>query len=481
MKIIYSKENALEKIHTGVNKVGDIVRATYGPEGTNVLIGKKYVDPQDTNDGYKVIKEIELDDETENMAVRIMEVGARRTNEEAGDSTTTTIMLIQDIFNTGYEHLQRNVGGIVKPKVSAMDIKREIQEACKVVIEKLKESAIQVDSLDRLNDIAFVAAEDKNIAEIVSKVVWEVGKDGAIKIEDGSSISVESSISDGMEIKSGFTSDWMATNDKRESIVMNPLVLVMNESISDIGSLSHLINLLVEEKVKDLVIFATDFDNAVLEAFKFDRIRSEFRVLAIKVPAWDKGLFEDICTVTGARLGELVITSLGKADKIIANKIKTTIFGGVEDKSEALKLLKIDLDITEAPFEKEKIKERIARVSGKVGIIKVGAMTPVDQGRLADKIDDCVHATQGALQEGCVSGAGIALKNIASEIYENILSEPLKSLNRQINMPTISLSVIDSVKSLRVAIESACSTACTLLTTGTTIVEKNESNSEQDN
>lgn len=482
MKIIYRKENALEKIASGVKQAGDIVRSTYGPTGENVLIKKKYSKPRDTNDGYSVIKEIELEDETEDLAVRILEEGAHRTNEEAGDATTTTVMLSQDIFFEAYSRL-KETGGIVKKNLNSNEIKKEILEASQSAIKELagKGKAQQIESYEQLKNIAFIASQDKDMADIVSKVAWEVGKDGLIKTDDSDSPGITSSVSLGMEVKSGYMARFMATNDKRESIISNPYILVCDFSIKNINQIAHLINMLSEKEIKELVIFATDFDNAVLEAFKYDRIQGHFSVLAIKANIWDKGILEDICTVTGARLGEIEFTSLGRAAQVVSDQLKTIIIGGVEDKSEALQLLQIELDITKEPFEKQKIKERIARISGKIGVITVGAVTEIEQGRLKDKVDDTIHAALGALQEGYVSGGGAALFAIGEMLLEgNILKKALMAPHIEIGVPINTTEIIDSVKSLRVAIESACITVCSLLA-GTTIVEKNESDPEQDN
>ncbi len=273
----------------------------------------------------------------------------------------------------------------------------------------------------------------------------------------------------------------MATNDKKESVVQDPSILVVDGVLSHISQLTELLNTLSTQKIKELVIFARDFDNSVLEAFKIDRVHDQFKVLAIKVNVWDIGILEDICSVTNARLVEAFsnpgISMIGHATKIVSNRLKTIIFGGIEDKSEAINLLKIDLDITTAPFDKQKIKERIARVSGKIGLIKVGAVTEIEQGRLRDKIDDAVHACLGALQEGYVTGGGITFTEIANILKSgNIFDKALRAPFQEIGIE-IGSEIIDSVKSLRVATESACISVCSLLA-GVTIVDKNEIDTE---
>lgn len=493
MKIIKTNTEALQSIWRGVNTAGNIVRSTLGPAGLNVGIGSKYLKPRNTNDGYTAIKSIELDEEVENYAVRVVEDGAEKTNTEAGDATTTTIILTQEIFNAGYDRF--NTGeSIIKKLPNPTKLRLEIEKDINFVIDELKKSSKQIKSLKDIEKVAFIAVEDKDLAKLIADVVFKVGKDGKVKVEEGESFNVETYISEGMEINSGFMSPHMATNDKYESIKVNPYILVCNQKISSHHDLSNIANKLAEKDIKDLIVFAPDFNQVAINGFNANIAHNQFNVLAIKVNTWDKGLLEDICTVSGAtlvndlegvNLNNIEITNLGTVDKVISSIDKTILIGGKEDKESAIDLLKAELKATKGQFDKQKIEDRIARISGKIGIISVGALTEIDRGRLKDKIDDAVNATRGALVEGVVMGGGLELKKLANLLPHSIIHKALIAPYNQIQETTggidITEDIIDSTKSIRVALESACNTACNLLNLGTVIVDKNEDDTKQDN
>lgn len=476
MKIIEIDDKARQKIHNGINFAGNVVRSTFGPAGLNVLLGSKFFKPSITNDGLRAVKAIELEDVIENTAVRVMEAGMQAVNDLAGGARTATAILIQEIFNEGYVRFSQE-SGILKKPVDSQKIKREIQEACKLAVEEFKK-ARPIETLEDIEKVAFISVEDKDMAKIIAEVVYAVGKDGVVKVEEADEPGIVPHISEGMEIKSGYVSKDMATNDNRESVVENANILVLSEKLTNADKLQDTLSFLASQNIKDLVIFAPEFDQALIKAFNLDRVRGEFRILAVKIPPWDTGLYEDICTVSDSRNS----SRLGKVSKIISNQEKTILIGGREDKSVAIKMLQAELEITKAPFEKQKLEERMARLSGKVALIEVGAITEIDRVRMKDKVEDGIHDTQGALQEGVLDGAGMAFKHIAEALPPNILTNPLKACYEQIQKNTgglaISPDIIDSAKSLRLALESACNIAGNLLTVGTAIADKNEINTE---
>lgn len=483
MKIIEIDDNARLKIKYGINFAGNRVRSTYGPAGLNVGIGSKFLPPVISNDGLRTIKSIELEDEVENWAVRVMEGGMQAVNDLVGGARTATAILIQEIFNEGYKRFDISES-LIKKVVNPQTIKKEIEEACVLAIEELKKRHIEISTLEDIQKVAFISVENKKIGDIIAEVVFKVGKDGKIKVEESDELGINPNISEGMEITHGMICREMATKEL-ESIIENPFILVVKEKVMSYGMFSNLATQLEERKIKDLVIFAPDFDKTVITTFKNDRAREIFRVLAIKIPPWDNGLFQDICTISGATLiqeNELIdFNSCGQIEKIISSLEKTVLVGGIQDKEDALDLLKAELKTVKSPFERQKLEDRIGRITGKIAIIEVGAITPIDRARLKDKVEDGVHDTQGALQEGVIEGGGKGLQKIVLNLPPSILSEPLQEPFRQIQKSgelEIGADVIDSVKSLRVAIESACNIAGNLLTIGTVSVEKNESDTE---
>lgn len=487
MKIIEIDNSARLKMYTAINKAGDRVRSTYGPAGLNTLIGKKFVIPSITNDGLQTIKSLEYEDEVEDAVVRVMESGMQTVNDLAGDNRTLTGILIQEIFNAGYRCFYVSES-LIKKIINPQVIKKEIDEIALLVLSEIKK-AKQIESLEDIQKVAFVATENKEYAELIAKTVFEVGKDGVIKVEESDALGMEVHISEGMEIISGMFHRDMATNGKLESIIENPFILVCSEKIHSYGELTSIAQELAQRNIKDLVIFAPDFDRTVINTFNRDRAQEIFRVLAIKTSPWDKGLNQDICSVSGSTIidgsNQIFFNDLGQVDKIISNSETTTLIGGRKDKQGNIDLLKEELKIVKSPFEKQKLEERIARISGKVALIEVGALTEIDRKRLNDKIQDGVRATQGALEEGVLPGGGLALIEIANNIPNNMLSEALRAPSLQIQKNSgelkIGEDIIDSAKSLRIAVQTACNIAGNLLTVGTISVEKNEKHSEQDN
>lgn len=477
MKIIEEDEiKARLIVHDAVNRACNNARKTYGPKGLNSLLGSKFFKPLLTNDGLRAVKSTVSDNELENEVIRVVEDAMQTTNDEAGDARTLTAILLQEIFNTGYEQLIPSTS-LVKKNPDAQAVREKIMEASKLVIDEIKTEAKEITTLEDIIRVIFAAVENKNLADLIADVVFKVGKDGIIKVEEVDSLGIQTFISEGMEVGSGYVSADMVTNDKKESVVEDACILITDTKIINKEQVSGFATGLELAGIKDLVIFATDFDQAIIKAFNLDRLQNDFRILAVKIPAWDKGLFEDICTISGAVLND----KLGKVSRIVSNFQKTVLIGGVEDKTKAINDLQTELALIKSPFEKEKLETRIARLNGKIGLLEVGAVTAIDRLRLRDKVEDGKHAGLGALQEGALKGAGTSLNEIADRLGDNILVKALRAPYEQIRKTLGEKEigeVIDSAKSIRVAFESATTTAANLLTVGFISADKNERDTE---
>lgn len=452
MKIITTD---LGIIKDAVNKTADRVIATFGPAGENVLIGKEFENPIITNDGYNAIKGIEWEGEIENTVARFMETTVKKVNDVVGDARTASIIFFKEIFNAGYK--LRDPQSFIKK--SPMELKREIKEATTKALSELKKLSQPVDNLDMLRMVASAALEDHNLAQLIAKAVWDVGPTGLVRVQESDFLEVKTEITEGMEIKSGYVSRDMVNSDKLEAILEDVEVRVFEDEVTEI-------NHPVPNK---LVIFAPAFSREFLQICNHNRVVNNIYILCVKVNPWDKGALEDIQIFTG-----------GHVAKIICSVSKTTIIGGKGETTDHLKALEAETEQA-IPFDKEKLKERIARVKGKIGIIHVGAATDSERKRLIEKIEDAKNATKGALEEGVVLGGGQDIAKVAEILGDSIITEALKSPYKEIskNMQ-VAPSIIDSYKSLRTALEIASTDAGNLLTVGTTIAIKNERDTSKD-
>jgi len=499
MKEIRIDNEARQALKRGADFVANIVKKTLGPDGRNVAIGSQFVHPVITNDGVSIARAIELKDPIENLGVQIIREASQKTNDKAGDGTTTAITLAQAIMNAGFNKLESDDKLFVNSKKeSSLDIKRQIIDAGALVISELKKMAKPVKALEDLQKVAFIAVEDKKLGDLIAEVVDKVGAEGVIKVEESDGVAVEYEITDGMEIPSGYISPYMVTNDETlESVVQRANILVTNGNIASPAELLPIIQELQKESISELVVFAENVDKNVIEICNLNRIKGGVKVLIVKPSLWNKGIFEDIATVSGATLIDvntgMVLSKatrqmLGKVTSVVSTSDKTVITGGKGDRETAIKRLKAELKTTKAPFDKEKIEERIARIAGKVALINVGAVSNTERKYLKDKIDDAVNATQCALAEGVVAGAGLALKAVSEKLKKNIITEAILAPYNQIQENSgglkIAESVIDPVKVTRTAVETACSVAANLLTIEAAIVDipkKNESNTGENN
>ncbi len=439
-KILYN-EDARRALKRGVDAVADAVKITIGPKGRNVVLDKGYGSPTVTNDGVSIAKEISLRDKFENMGAEIAKEVANKTNDTAGDGTTTSVILTQAVFNEGLRQTAMGVG--------AMGVRVGIERATEEVVKGLKEIAKPIKSRDEIRQVATVSAEDEAIGKIIADTIDKVGKDGVVTVEESQSLGVDSEVVQGLQFDKGYVSAYMVTNAERmEAEYQDPVVLITDKKISTIKEILPLLEKLVATGKKELVIIADDVDGEALTTFVLNKIRGSFSVLAVKAPGYGDGKKEqlaDIAATIGARvvseelglkLESVGLEVLGRAGKIIANKDKTTIVGGKGKKAEVearVAQIKKQREQSDSKYDKEKLDERIAKLTGGVAVIRVGAATETEMKYLKLKIEDAVNATKAAIEEGIVAGGGVALIKASEKVAHLIKLERAKEneLTRQ--------------------------------------------------
>lgn len=415
-QILYS-EKAREALKKGVDTVADAVKITVGPRGRNVVLDKGYGAPTITNDGVSIAKDISLADKFENMGAEIAKEVASKTNDIAGDGTTTSVILTQAIVAEGVK--QAAMG------VNAVGIRHGIEAASLAVVSALKELAKPIKTKEEIMQVATISAESKDIGKIIADTIEKVGKDGVVTVEESQSFGVEASFVEGLEFDKGYVSHYMITNPERmEAEYRDPHILITDKNISTIKEILPVLEKVASLGKKELVIIADDVDGEALTTFVLNKLRGAFNVLAVKAPGYGdrkKEMLEDIAvTVGGKVISEEVglkldaadISALGRASRVIATKDSTTIVGGKGKKSDIearLHNLKTQRSKTESKFDIEKLDERIAKLSGGVAVIQVGAATETEMKYLKLKIEDAVNATKAAIEEGIVPGGGVAL------------------------------------------------------------------------
>jgi chaperonin GroEL len=417
-QIIFNIE-ARETLKRGVDKLANAVKVTLGPKGRNVVLDKGFGSPTITNDGVTIAKEIDLEDKAENMGAELVKEVATKTNDIAGDGTTTATLLAQAIVAEGL----RNITAGSNP----MAIKRGIERATEAVVLKLQEISIpvSVSKKEEITDVATISAKDPAIGAKIAEVIQEVGKDGVVTVEASQTFGISSEIVEGLQFDRGYISPYMITNAERmEAVYENPYILITDKKISSINDILPLLEKLAQAGKKDLVIVADDIEGEALATLVVNKIRGAFNTLAVKAPGYGdrrKELLEDIAVVTGGRvvseetgmkLDKVEINMLGEAAKVISTKENTTIVGGKgrkQDISKRISQVKMQIENTDSEFDREKLEERLAKLSGGVAVIRVGAATEVEQKEKQHRIEDAVSATKAAIEEGIVPGGGTAL------------------------------------------------------------------------
>jgi len=435
-QVIYGEE-VKKKLQKGVDTVANAVKVTLGPRGRNVVLDKGYGSPTITNDGVSIAKEITLSDRFENMGAEIIKEVATKTNELAGDGTTTATVLTQALVNEGLK--QTTMG------LNSMAVRAGMEHAAVDVVEALRGMATKINSLEEIKQVATISAESKELGEKIAETIDKVGKDGVVTVEESQSFGIETELTEGMQFDKGYVSPYMVTNPERmESEYKNAHILITDKKISSVQEILPLLEKIAQTGKKELVIIADDVEGEALATFVVNKLKGGFSVLAIKAPGYGdrkKELLADIAVTTGGqvitediglKLETVEVSQLGSADRVVSTKDHTTIVGGGGEKSsidDRVKALKAQLESTSSKFDKEKIEERIAKLSGGVAVIKVGAATETEMKYLKLKIEDAVNATKAAIEEGIVPGGGSSLAKASAIVEKDFLAK--KNLDRE--------------------------------------------------
>lgn len=428
-QILYGEE-VKKKLQKGVDTVANAVKVTLGPRGRNVALDKGYGGPTITNDGVSIAKEITLKDKFENMGAEIVKEVANKTNELAGDGTTTATVLTQALVNEG---LRQTTMGL-----NSMAVRTGMEHAAVDVVAALRSMATQITSLDEIKQVATISAESSELGEKIAETIDKVGKDGVVTVEESQVFGIETELTEGMQFDRGYVSPYMVTNPERmEAAYKNAHILITDKKISSVQEILPLLEKIAQTGKKELVIIADDVEGEALATFVVNKLKGGFSVLAIKAPGYGdrkKEVLADIAVTTGAqvitediglKLETTELAQLGSADRVVSTKDNTVIVGGAGTKeaiTDRVAALKAQLEATTSKFDKEKIEERIAKLTGGVAVIRVGAATETEMKYLKLKIEDAVNATKAAIEEGIVPGGGTSLAR-ASAIVE---SEMLK-------------------------------------------------------
>ncbi|MDZ4166404.1 MAG: chaperonin GroEL [Coriobacteriia bacterium] len=518
-KDIRFDEEARRGLEVGVNKLANAVKVTLGPRGRYVVLEKKFGAPTITNDGVTIAREIELEDPIENMGAQLVKEVATKTNDVAGDGTTTATLLAQVIVREGL----RNVAAGANP----LAIKRGIEKAVEVVVEAIKSHAKEIEDKEEIAHVGAISAADETIGAKIAEAMEVVGKDGVITVEESQTFGIDIETVEGMQFDKGYISPYMITDpDRMEAVIEDPLILIANSKITNIQDLLPVLEKVMQAG-RQLLIVAEDLEGEALATLIVNKLRGTFTSVAVKAPGFGdrrKRMLEDIAIVTGGqviseelghKLENVTLDMLGRADKVKITKDDTTIIDGKGDEA-AIKArisqIRSEIENSDSDFDREKLQERLAKLSGGVAIIKVGAATEVELKEKKHRIEDALQATRAAVEEGIVAGGGVALTDAAPalaalelegdemigvRIIAKALDEPLKQIaanagfegsvvaekvkalgaGEGLNAATgeygdlLKMGVIDPVKVTRSALQNAASIAALILMTETTITD----------
>jgi chaperonin GroEL len=520
-KDIISSEEARKRLKAGVDKLANTVKTTLGPKGRNVVLGRSYGGPLITNDGVTIAKEIELEDAFENMGAQIVKEVASKTNDQAGDGTTTATVLAQAIIEEGI----KNVAAGANP----MAIRHGIEKAAQAVAQELTKIAKPVKESAEIANVAAISAADPEVGTLIAEVMKVIGEDGIVTVEEGQTLGLDKEVVEGMQFDNGYVSPYMVSDTTRmEAVVENAPILITDKKISSVQELLPLLEKLAGEGKKDLVIIAEDLDGEALTTLVLNKLRGTFNAVAIKAPAFGdrrKEMLEDIAILTGGqviaeeiglKLEDATVEMLGEARKVIASKDNTTIVDGKGDKKAVksrVTQMKAQLSELSSEYEIEKLAERIAKLESGVAVIKVGAATEVELKEKKARIEDAVHSTKAAVAEGIVPGGGAALikaskvldkleledeQQIGVVIVQKSLEAPIRQIASNAGITDIAViletirkgdknlgwdfaknqktdmlkaGIIDPVKVTKSALLNASSAASMLLTTEAAVVD----------
>jgi chaperonin GroEL len=425
-QIIFSEE-ARRSLKAGIDVVAKSVATTLGPKGRNVALDRKFGSPTITHDGVTVAKEIELEDPFENMGAQLLKEAATKTNDIAGDGTTTSTVLAHAIVTDGLKNLAAGA--------NPMLLKRGIEAAAKAVADAIGEQAIDITTKEEIANVASISAQDREIGELIAEVMDKVGKDGVITVEESRGLEFETEYVEGMQFDRGYISPYFITDpEAMEASIDEPYVLVYDKKISAASDIVPLLEKMVQVGKRELLIIAEDIDGEALATLVLNKLRGMLNVLAVKAPGFGdrrKAMLQDIAILTGAtviseetgrKLETVTINDLGQAEKVVSTKDDTTIVGGKGEGSEIkgrIEQIRVEIENTTSDYDREKLQERLAKLSGGVAIIRVGAATETELKEKKHRVEDALSATRAAVEEGIVPGGGVALIN-AMEALEGM-------------------------------------------------------------
>ncbi len=422
-KMLRFDDVARRGLEAGVNKLADTVKVTLGPKGRNVVLDKKFGAPTITNDGVTIAKEVELDDPFENLGAQLVKEVATKTNDVAGDGTTTATVLAQALVREGL----RNVAAGANP----IALKKGIDKAVAAAVESIREQAKEIEGKHEIAQIASISAADASIGEVLSEAIDKVGKDGTVTVEESNTFGLELEFTEGMQFDKGYLSPYFVTDaERQETVFEDPYILITNQKISNVHDLIPVLEK-VMQSAKPLVIIAEDVEGEALATLVVNKIRGTFNSVAVKAPGFGdrrKAMLQDIAVLTGAqviseeiglKLESATLDLLGRARRVVVNKENTTVVdgdGSAEEIKARVAQIKRELDETESDWDREKLQERLAKLAGGVAVVKVGAATEVELKEKKHRIEDALSATRAAIEEGIVAGGGTALVRTRSSI-----------------------------------------------------------------
>ncbi|MDP3793170.1 MAG: chaperonin GroEL [Candidatus Uhrbacteria bacterium] len=520
-KIIIFDEEARQAMKRGVDKLANAVKVTLGPKGRSVVIDHGYGSPTITKDGVTVAKEIELEDKQENVGAELVKEVASKTNDATGDGTTTATVLAQAMITEGLKNITAGANPLA--------VKRGMEKALEAVVKELREHVSQPVTGDKIEHVASISANEREIGKTIAEMVHQMGQNGIITVEESQSFGIDKEVVQGMRIDKGYASPYMITNqDRMEAEYNDPFILVTDKKISSVQDLVPILEKVLKAGKKELVIIADDVEGEALATLVVNKLRGIFHALAVKAPGFGdrrKEMLQDIAVVTGAtfitedlgrKLDSIELNDLGSARKVIATKDFTTFVDGKGDKEQIASratAVKSQLEKTDSQFDREKLQERLAKLSGGIGVIKVGAATEVEMKEKKHRIEDAIAATKAAVEEGIVPGGGVALlramkaldslhlegeEAVGARIMKKAIEEPIRIIaanagkdgsvivervknlegamgyNAELDQieDLVKAGIIDPTKVTRFALQNATSVAALFLTTECVITEK---------
>lgn len=455
-KQILFGEAARQSLKKGIDTLANAVKTTLGPKGRAVVLEKGYGSPIVTFDGVTIAKEIELEDKIQNAGAEIVKEVASKTNDSAGDGTTTATLLAQILIHEGL----KNVAAGVDP----IGMHRGIQRAYETAFESLKNMSREVKGKEELTQVATISARDEKIGNEIAEVIQKVGKDGVVTVEEGQTVGITTEYVEGMQFDRGYVSQYMVTNaEKMEADIEDPYILVTDKKISAINEILPILEKIVKSGKKELVIVADDVEGEALATLVLNKLRGIFTVLAVKAPGFGdrkKDMLQDVALLTGAefisddlgkKLENVEISQLGNAHRVVSDKDNTKIVGGKGDKKAIdarVTQLKAQIEKVDSEFDREKLQERLGKLSGGVAVIKVGAATEVEQKEKKYRIEDAVNATKAAMEEGIVPGGGVALVRAAAEVKKLIDSFKKEDLAEIVGVKIVLNAIVEPLKQI---------------------------------